>query len=78
MYQSFEAIVSKGKIKPLEKIKLKEATRVLVTIVDKDVESEINWKKLEKWVAKQKKEKKFTSYPSAEAAKQHLRRLMKA
>lgn len=77
MYKAFEAIMDKGKLTPLEKVKFKEPMRVLVTIVDEAEISEEDWGRLKKWISKQKKDRKFKSYHSAEDAKQHLRRLTK-
>ncbi|MBI2339843.1 MAG: antitoxin family protein [Deltaproteobacteria bacterium] len=77
MYQAFEAIVSKGKIKPVEKIKLREATRVLVTIVDPGEYPGADWKRLKKWISRQRRSKKFTSHHSIDDAGQHLRTLLK-
>lgn len=77
MYQSYEAVVRKGKIQLIEKVKLKDATRMLVTIVGEEGIPALQWAKLRNWIKKQRKTKKITSYSSSELAKQHLQRLSK-
>ena len=37
MYQSFEAIIDHGHIKPVENMKLPDSARVLITIVDHNI-----------------------------------------
>lgn len=77
MYQAFEAIVSRGKIQPLEKIRLKESTRVLVTIVGDSEYPDTNWKRLKKWLTKERKLGKLSSYSSIDSAKTHLHSILK-
>lgn len=76
--QVFKGIVSNGKITPLEKIKLKESQRVLVTLVDSaqlSDEADFDWKKLKRWIIQQKKKKKYSSYSSVKEAVIHLKKL---
>ncbi len=77
MYHAFKAIVSKGKIKPLEKVKLKDSQLVVVTLVDEEPFAEGEWKKLKKWITQQRKEKKFKSYSTLQDIKRHLSQLSK-
>ena len=76
MYHSFEAVVSNGKIKPLEKVSLKEDTHVLITVFDSET-SQPDWIQLKNWIDKQKNQKKYSSYSSFSQAKKNLSDLSK-
>lgn len=78
MYESFVAVVKKGKIEPVGRVKLRNATKLLVTIVEDPDQEYQEWARLRDWVAKQKKTKRASSYTSVTDAKRHLRRLMKS
>lgn len=75
MYQSFEAIVENGRIKPLTRNKIRKNARVLITVLDDETMTHGDWKKLKRWIASEKKNKRVTSCYSLEDAKRHLDQL---
>lgn len=72
MYQAFEAIIRKGKIKPIEQVRLKESTHLLITVLGGHQEAEVDWKAFRKWFSGQRKGKKYTRHATIDAAKRHL------
>ena len=75
MYQSFEAIVENGRIRSLTRNKIKKNARVLITVLDDEAMTLGDWKKLKRWIASEKKNKRVTSCHSLEDAKRHLDQL---
>ncbi len=78
MYQSYEAVVKNGRIRLVEKIRLREATRMLVTVVAGKESEQVPWARLRAWIKRQRTAKKFKSCHSIEESKNHLRQLTKS
>ncbi len=77
MYPAFTGIVEKGLIRPLEKVKLKDSMRVIITLVGDDESLSVSdWKRLKNLVSRQYRQGDYTRYEDARQAKQHSRKLM--